>query len=167
MIKLSIIKHSEISPQILDEIVRVKNVAWPYPMESQVKWLDDNLSPEDLHVLLTNEGKTIAYMNLVRIIFEANDAEFMAYGVGNVCAVEKHKGYGTELMNRVCEFLTSNRTAGMLFCKTSLVKFYERFGWDDVERDYCLAPHLPDDIHIMTYLSPRKPKYFKYEGKVF
>ncbi len=164
---LEIIKHKDILYCDLLRAIAVKSIAWPYPIDSQVKWIENNLSSEDLHVLLSDDGKAIAYMNLVKITFEANDAEFLAYGVGNVCAIEKHHGYGTELMTRVCEFLSSNRMAGMLFCKSSLVRFYERFGWDDVDLEFCVEPHLPDDIHIMTYLSPRKPKYFKYKGKMF
>ena len=165
--ELEIIKHRDILFRDLLRAISVKSVAWPHSVESQVKWIIDNIEDEDEHVFLKEGTRDLAYMNLVRISFTANDTDFMAYGIGNVCAAEKNKGYGRELMNRVNEYIKEKRICGLLFCKDALVPFYKLFGWEEVKRDVCEEPIMLEDVHVMTYLASDKIVSFKYQGKVF
>lgn len=165
--ELEIIKHRDILFKDILRAVAIKSVAWPYPCESQLKWVIDNISDSDEHVFLKDGGVDKAYMNLVKTTFIANDTEYMAYGIGNVCSVEKGKGYGRELMLQVNKYLEQKLHAGFLFCKAQLVPFYTKFGWDEVMCDRCDVMSLPDDVHIMTYLLPEPTISFQYKGKLF
>jgi len=165
--ELEIIKHRDILFRDLLRAIAVKSVAWPHPLESQVRWIVDNIEDNDEHVFLKEGSQDLAYLNLVSITFTANYADYMAYGIGNVCATEKGKGFGRELMNRVNDYLKEKRYYGLLFCRDSLVPFYKLFGWKEVKRDACEEPFLAEDVHVMTYLVPDKIVCFKYQGKAF
>jgi len=165
--ELEIIKHRDILFRDLLRAIVVKSIAWPYPLENQVKWIIDNIDDEDEHVFLKEGLKDIAYMNLVKITFSANDTDYMAFGIGNVCAAEKGKGYGRELMNRVNDYLKETKNCGLLFCRDALVPFYKLYGWEEVKPDVCKEPVLAEGIHVMTYLAPEKIVSFKYQGKEF
>jgi predicted GNAT family N-acyltransferase len=165
--ELEIIKHRDILFRDLLRAITVKSFAWPHPIESQVKWIIDNIDDEDEHVFLKGGTKDLAYMNLVRISFSANDTDFMAYGIGNVCAAEKGKGYGRELMNRVNDYLKEKNICGLLYCRDALVPFYKLYGWEEVKREVCEEPVIAEDVHVMTYLAPEKIVTFKYQGKAF
>lgn len=164
---IEVIKHRDILFRDVLRAITVKTIAWPYPLESQVRWIVDNIDDNDEHVFLKEGTKDLAYMNLVSITFTANDEEFRAYGIGNVCAAEKGKGYGRELMNRVNAYMKEKKKCGLLFCRNSLVSFYKQYGWKEVKRDVCEEPVLAEGVHVMTYLAPEKIVNFKYQEKSF
>jgi predicted GNAT family N-acyltransferase len=165
--ELEVIKHKDILFKDLRRAIDVKSVAWPFPLESQVKWIAENIDDEDEHVFLKDDSKDYAYMNLVKITFMANNTEYMAFGIGNVCTAIKGKGYGGELMRRVNTYLREKRYCGLLFCKDGLVPFYKLYDWKEVDYKACKKPILPDGIHIMTYLVPEQIFNFQYKGKLF
>lgn len=165
--KLEIIEHRDILFRDLLRAIAVKSIAWPHPLESQVRWIVDNIDDNDEHVFLKEGSHDLAYMNLVSITFTANNTDYMAYGIGNVCAAEKGKGYGRELMNRVNDYLKEKRVCGLLFCRDALVPFYKLYGWKEVNHDVCKEPVLDKGVHVMTYLAPEKIISIKYQGKAF
>ena len=165
--ELVVIKHRDILFRDLLRAIAVKSIAWPHPLESQVRWIVDNIGDDDGHVFLKEGSEDLAYMNLVKINFIANNTEYMAYGIGNVCAAVKGKGYGRELMNRVNDYIKRKKMCGLLFCKDTLVPFYKQYGWEEVKRDVCEKPELAGGVHVMTYLAPEKIVNFKYRGKAF
>lgn len=165
--ELEIIKHRDILFRDILRAIAMKSVAWPHPLESQVRWIVDNIDDNDEHVFLKEGSQDMAYMNLVKIFFTANDTEYRAFGIGNVCAAEKGKGYGRELMNRVNDYLKRKKSCGLLFCKAALVPFYKRYGWEEVKRDVCKIPLLADGVHVMTFQVLGKIESFNYQGKDF
>lgn len=165
--ELEVIKHRDILFKDVLRAIAVKTVAWPHPLESQVRWMLDNIDDNDEHIFLKDGSCDLAYMNLVPITFIVNNTEYMAYGIGNVCAMEKGKGYGNELMRQVNAYLEEKRFAGLLFCKPALVPFYNKHGWVDIARKICDVPTLTKDIHVMTYLIPDSANRLIYHGKLF
>ncbi len=165
--ELEIIRHKDILFKDILRAIAIKSVAWPHPLGSQVEWIFNNIDDEDEHVFLKEGSKDLAYMNLVRVSFTANNTSFMAYGIGNVCSTERGKGYGRELMSRVNNYLKENKCCGLLFCRDSLVPFYKRFGWEEVKREVCEELDLAEGVHMMTYLVTEEINSFKYQGKAF
>ena len=62
--ELQLIKHNDILFRDILRAVSVKSVAWPHPVESQLKWIIDNMYPNDIHVFLTDGEADKAYMTL-------------------------------------------------------------------------------------------------------
>lgn len=164
MYSLRIVRNAVISNQVLKDVIKIKSVAWPYSFEEQVLWMENNLTQNDLHVLLLERDKPIAYLNLLNIEVLINSQKFHALGIGNVCAAKPRMGYGSILMDKVSDFVHMNNYIGLLFCKAKLVPFYEKFNWNIVQiRD------LEDmNVHTMMF---NIPKYevldISYEGILF
>lgn len=61
------IQHKSVSEDMLQQIISLKNMLWCYPYESHVKWIQENLRPDDLHLVLYDKDKLIGYVNLVNL----------------------------------------------------------------------------------------------------
>lgn len=165
--EIEIIKHRDLLFKDLLRIIRLKTTAWPYPLGSQVEWIANNISDNDEHVFLRDKNIDVAYLNLVKTSFIANNVEYVAFGIGNVCASVKGKGYGRELMEQVSNYLFNHHYCGLLFCRQMLVPFYQRCGWHLIEPDICLIPSLSEGIFVMSLYAPNDIIEFEYKGKLF
>lgn len=134
MFRIEFVIHRNISDQQLIDIVNVKSKQWNYEKKSQLAWIKDNIKNSDIHVLLYKQNDQIAYLNLIDIEIALNGNKMKAYGVGNVCAVEKGKGYGLELMRNVNTYILNLAKVGILFCKEDLLNFYIKTGWIVLEQ---------------------------------
>lgn len=165
MYYLKVIRHSEVTQSDLDEIIKIKSVAWPYPYDEQVNWIENNLTDYDLHVvLLLNKCQPVAYLNLVERDFKVNDDKIAVLGVGNVCSVEPGKGYGSKLMEKVSEYIVDNNKIGLLFCKRELVNFYRKYGWE--KRKITNLDSLCINSMVCHFIIPNDIEII-YEGQLF
>lgn len=135
MFELKVITHCEVGQNDLNQIIKVKSLAWPYTYQMQIKWMNENLNGSDLHLILNKDSKTVAYLNLINIDLRINNKECQSFGIGNVCSAENGKGYGNELMKLTNRFIKEDNKPGLLFCKPSLVGFYEKFYWAVIEKN--------------------------------
>jgi hypothetical protein len=134
MFELKIIRHADISQQELDGIIRIKSAVWPYSYEKQIEWIDNNLKNSDLHLVFFKQQIAVAYLNLITIELTIDNSIYNAYGVGNVCALEKGKGYGTELLKQTNLYILKENNIGLLFCKLYLISFYTKCCWNVIEK---------------------------------
>ena len=151
MMDLQIVNHKDILFRDILRAVAIKSVAWPYPVESQVKWIIENIKPEDKHVFLTDDGNDEGYMTLSPVNGHINGELVNFYGVGCVCSAKPGQGYGKVLVESVNEYLNNNQCRGLLFCKQNLIDFYRRFDWVLVQSDKVHIPSLNDGIFTMVY----------------
>lgn len=165
--ELEIIKHKNILFRDILRAIAIKTVAWPHPLESQVKWIVDNMHNEDLHVFLKEEDKDVAYSTLSPVlgILNGNPKSFL--GLGCVCSVKRGVGYGRVLVMQVNEYLMSNNAIGLLFCKDAITDFYEKYDWIVIPEDrVMLAETTPKAIKVMLY-NCNMPEKLIYSGKMF
>lgn len=167
MDSLKLIKHAEATSEDISQVIAIKQKAWPYPLESQKKWIEENLSPEDIHVFLVVDGENAAYMNLVKILVDVNDQVYDGYGIGNVCASIKGRGYGNKMVRLTNNYLVEVNKPGLLFCHTPLIRFYSGCNWALLPPEKCIEPVLEDEIHVMTFNVPVKIESLNYQGKLF
>lgn len=167
MYSLKLIKHSEATSEVINQIIAVKQKAWPYPLESQIKWIENNLMSDDIHVLLKADDEIVAYMNLVKIQIWINDKLYDGYGIGNVCASIKGRGDGNKLVKIVNSYLEDNNKIGLLFCHTPLIYFYSGCSWKLLPSEKCKEPILDESIHAMTFNAPEVINSLIYQGQLF
>lgn len=130
--KLKLIKHSDINKNmLLNQVIKLKQQYWKYSYDSQVEWLDNNLSEDDMHVCLLFNTKLVAYLNAVNLDIIADGRIENASGVGNVCVDEAHlsKGWGHVLISFYNCILKENNQKGILLCQDKLVGFYRKCNW--------------------------------------
>lgn len=167
MFNICFVEHKLLTQKVLDEIIKVKSVAWPYHYDEQCKWIKNNLKNSDIHVLLYKDRTLIAYLNLVEIEIQFDSANFKGFGVGNVCATEKGKGWGKILISNVNSYLIDNNLVGLLFCKDQLIKFYIDCEWMLIFKQDILSSSLVSKVNAFIYNSPENFKQIKYEGTLF
>jgi hypothetical protein len=167
MFDLKIILHSEINSDILNEIVSIKSVPWKYSYEDQLEWINNNLKNIDLHLLLLMRNKSVAYLNLIAIDLIIDNVSYKALGVGNVCAIQKGKGYGKVLMKLTNKFIADNKKIGLLFCKSELANFYLMNNWKLVDKDKIILPFDDSNIISMLYNYKGEYKSIIFNGRAF
>lgn len=140
MENVQFIRHSTIDPDVLKNVCEIKQIAWQYGLEKQIEWINQNIRGEDFHVLMYGNTNVIAYLNLININVCVDGNNMCGFGVGNVCSRTRGIGYGGMLMKKVNNFLTTQEKLGLLFCKPSLVKFYSKYHWKQIDKkNLCLG----------------------------
>lgn len=90
--ELQIIKHNDILFRDLLRGITIKNIAWPHSIESQMKWVVDNMTQEDMHVFLKENDCDIAYMTISPMVGLLNGSKMPFMGVGCVCSANPGMG---------------------------------------------------------------------------
>lgn len=167
MYKLLLIPHSEISEKYLSEIIRIKQISWPYSYSDQVKWMNDNLQDRDIHVLLSLDDGFIGYLNLVQISTIINDKQVNGLGVGNVCTTIRGNGWGKELMLLTNNYFRKNKITGLLFCRDRLVNFYCMCSWKKIDNSKLRVNFDNSNIVSMYFNFPEPLRSIEFTGKLF
>jgi hypothetical protein len=161
------IQHSKLTQSLLDEIIKVKTAAWPYSYDEHCEWIKNNLKNSDIHVLLYDGKTALAYINLIEIDVNIDHFELDGFGIGNVCAIEKGKGWGKELIIHVNKYLIENNKFGLLFCKDKLVKFYMEIGWILLDNEQIKLLNKSVGVTSLVYNTHVNFIQLKYDGKLF
>lgn len=167
MLEVLYIQHDKLTQPLLDEIINVKTAAWSYSYDEHYKWIKSNLKNSDIHVLLYDGNTTLAYINLIEILLDIDLVELNGFGVGNVCAIEKGKGWGKELILQVNMFLIENNKVGLLFCKNELIKFYIENGWIITSSEQIKLSNINSGVNTLVYNVPDNFIQLKYDGIPF
>ena len=168
MLNTKIIKHSDLNNELLLEICSIKNIAWPYPLESQKQWLRNNLIGSDIHLLLYNEDILIAYLNLVNVEVVIDKNKVKALGVGNVCSSVRGKGYGADLMRAANNYILQCKKSAILFCNRELLNFHQKYDWIAVDRDSIDLPNIKaQTFEVMLYNVNLPVRSLLYSDRLF
>lgn len=166
MFHIKLIVHGNIAEDELNEVIGIKSTQWNYSYEEQMQWIKKNIKDTDIHVLLYLNGKSVAYLNLIDIDLVVSNISKKGLGIGNVCAIEKGKGFGFELMKETNSFISQSNKIGLLFCKEPLLKFYRSLGWKDLaSEEYKING---DKIEVMIYnVNYNNKILIEYDGTLF
>ena len=167
MYNFKIMKHKDVSQEIINQIINIKSINWHYPYESHVKWIEENLKYSDLHLLLNKRDDLVGYLNLITIRFEIDGDVYHGYGVGNVCVTEKGKRYGVTLIETANRFISDNNKIGLLFCESELVSFYGRNNWKRIDENGLKVRLKKDKTEVMVYNYEKQVKQLVYVGRDF
>lgn len=88
MYSYKLVKHNDADASVFNRVIALKQNAWPYPRESQLAWMKENLKDDDIHVILTQDDKDVAYLNMVNVNCLINGVNSRCAGIGNVCSSE-------------------------------------------------------------------------------
>lgn len=164
---LNQIVNSKITPEILERICKIKAISWPYSIEEQKKWIKSNLKPDDSHFLLTQDNVDVAYFNLVGITIRINGEDIDALGVGNLCTIERRKGYGRQMMKLANKYIESNNKIGLFFCRKELVKFFSSLQWSEVDKSVVKLTSTDRDVATIIFNHHTDIRSLEYGSKLF
>lgn len=167
MFSTQFIRHKEASQVLIDRVIALKQSAWPYPKDSQLTWIKNNLKDDDFHVILHYNNIDIAYLNLCKVNCIINGFEVTCFGIGNVCAKEKNKGYGKKLVETINDWLTNKDKIGLLFCHPEVESFYCKCGWSKIETSNCSIAGISQDALLYTFNIKDTVTSFCYNDRLF
>lgn len=167
MFTSKLVHHNEIPIKILDQVVAIKSIAWPYSYEDQLKWISKNLRPTDIHVLLYEGNILVAYLNLIDIDFLLDGESLQGFGIGNVCSMQKGKGYGSELLKVTNSYLLQEQKTGLLFCKENLIPFYSLNQWLLLKKESLKLSFNNLEIETMAFNLIDTFRMLEYNGISF
>jgi len=130
---IDFIEHKNISENELEKICTLKKQHWDYSIQEQIQWIHNNLTINDVHLLLRNtEGILFGYLNLIKlsVILDVKSTDMI--GIGNVCVDKNYQNnqYGFFLMKTSEYYLRKNMINGILLCKKKLIPFYDTIRWN-------------------------------------
>ena len=166
--QIQYILHNEISAEKLLDIIKVKSASWNYSIDEHLQWINKNLVDDDIHTIMFNDENEIsAYLNLIKIELIINNERRTGYGIGNVCAFKKGNGDGAKLIKEVNSYLTDRNFVGLLFCKEALIRFYQQFGWMQVQKKVKNIAVIDTMVKTMIFNYDNPIFDLLYEGKSF
>ncbi|MCQ2496154.1 MAG: GNAT family N-acetyltransferase [Lachnospiraceae bacterium] len=154
------ITHKDIRGELI-QIATIKDQHWIHGISSQIKWIEENIDDQDIHLMgINNDSKEIiAYMALMNVIVEINTFSFSLLGLSNVCVDNRFagKGLGSQLVNQANKYIVENQKNGILLCKDSLLSFYDKNGWSLLKYK---EAYIMDDLYdknVMLFNVPLIP----------
>lgn len=166
MFEIKLIKHQDVTDKDIKEVVDLKSKQWDFSLEKQMQWIKNNIKNSDFHMLLLLDKKSVAYLNLIDVDLIVNGMPRKGLGIGNVCAIEKGKGYGFELMKEANKIISDLNQIGFLFCKEPLLKFYNSLGWEELESKSYKIKY--DNLKVMVFNIKYDNEFLiEYEGIIF
>lgn len=133
--------HKEISRAELSRIIRLKEQRCPRGYSSHLRWINENIRDEDIHVTVKGDGCLIAYIDLIWTTVSRDGERLDFLGAGNLCVCKEKSGMGVcrFLLDSVGAYLLYKNVPSILLCRENVSDFYIERGW---------SPEKPRDIYI-------------------
>jgi len=164
-IVVKIVLHKNINRKDLLLICDIKRAFGDYSLESQLDWINNNLADDDVHFMLFNNGVLVGYLNIINTYFKCNGILYSAFGIGNVCTIEKCMGYGSLLLEKINCYILKKNKYGLLFCKNNLIAFYSKYNWKLVNVDS--KELITNCINTMVLSSNKTFESIDYNERLF
>ena len=141
MYKLIFLKHKNLNPNQLNDIVRLKKTTWKHTINSQIKFIENNSLPNDIHLLVYIKKILVAYTFLNFREMNLKDKSIKIIVVDNVLIKKNYRGiFGFKLMNIINKTIKKKKKAAFLLCEKKLINFYKYFKWTIVKQNIKTFP---------------------------
>lgn len=145
-----ICRHRDLTRQQYEAIAALKDRHWPHGTDSQISWIQKNFEENDIHIILYQEDKALAYASLNRITCTVDGRAESFWGLGGVCVDKacQKQGLGKKIVEQANACIADE--AGLLLCHRELTGFYSRCGWESVNFEAATVAGKPFDHCIMA-----------------
>lgn len=159
-IKWKFVKNRDLKEEVYS-IASIKDEHWTFGINSQLMWMEKNVTAEDIHLMGIDEESSdlVAYLALIHVKVDINDVANQCLGLSNVCVDKKYegKGIGSELVLQASRFIIERKKKGILLCKDALIHFYNKNGWELLKYREAYINEVPYSKSIMIYNSMIMP----------
>jgi predicted GNAT family N-acyltransferase len=128
--KVQFFFNQDLSLMNLFKVIKLKKQFWKHGYVSQIKWIQSNISNRDIHCMMFESSKLIGYNCIVQDEILVSGISTSCHIISNVITDKNSRGKG--VAKRILEDSISHVGVDeviILFCKTHLVGFYEKFGF--------------------------------------
>jgi len=129
---LKILKKNKINKRLINKISKLKNQQWKHGVKSNIKWFQEKIEEDDIHFILFNESKIIAYNCLRKKKFLTKQKiknTLYIFDSLIVCKKYRNKGLGKFITIANLIFLNKLKLKSFLLCKKEKLPFYQNIGW--------------------------------------
>lgn len=130
--KIDIVKNKNISKEIEGFINDLRQAQWP---EDPRKDFEKSYEPDTRWLFLKDKNKILAIGGLRPIKINYLGKEYKIEGICSIISVEKGKGYGKIIMQKIINILKKENKTGLGFCGHKITVFYEKAGLK-TEKDF-------------------------------
>lgn len=117
------IPNPDLTPDLIEKIAALKSTFWPYPIKSQIAWLRERTSPDDMHFMVWDGDQLAAYLLLVwRKTASGNRIGGLGTGVAR--PDKRGQGLGKTLFIASTEMIVASKCGGLYSCKPNMVQFW-------------------------------------------
>lgn len=133
--------HKDIEENVIEDIIKLKETFWPFPYESQIKWINNIFTDNDEHYVYYENGILKAYCCILHRNNHILDSVIIHPDY-------RKQGLGTKMVQEVITHIKKNI---FLLCKKETISFYERLGWKINDDIRVYNKHIDDTLHKMSF----------------
>lgn len=156
--KLIKIKNKEINQLLIDKICKFKMKFWKYNFNSQLNFFYENHNSNDLHFILVNNNRILAYNVLKKRIFTKLDKSknnikkyFFLFDSFLVDENYRNQNLGSKHLKENKIYLKKVGKPGFLLCKKRLINFYKKNGWNLIINKNFKVKNYEKKKHLMSF----------------
>lgn len=156
--KLIKIKNKEISQLLIDKICKFKMKYWKYNLNSQLNFFYENHNNDDLHFILMNKNKILAYNVLKKRIFTKLDKSkknvkkyFFLFDSFLVDKNLRNQNLGSKHLKENKIYLKRIGKPSFLLCKKKLIDFYTKNDWKLIKNKNFIVKNYRKKKYLMSF----------------
>lgn len=156
--KLIKIKNKEINQLLIDKICKFKMKFWKYNFNSQLNFFYENHNSNDLHFILVNNNRILAYNVLKKRIFTKIEKSknnikkyFFLFDSFLVDENYRNQNLGSKHLKENKIYLKKVGKPGFLLCKKKLINFYKKNGWNLIINKNFKVKNYKKKKHLMSF----------------
>ncbi len=127
-VKISSILTKDLRYRDITSICKIKMEQYKFSLKDQKKWFNKNIKKNYIHNLVCKQNKIIGY-NCLRLNRSSKLIKPILFDTIVLKKKFRGKGYAKFLMLKSNNIIMEKKAIGILFCKFSMVKFYQKFNW--------------------------------------
>ena len=175
--KFQSIKTSELKPEQISQILRLKESNWIFGIQSQENWFKQNAFPDDVHnLMLVNKeikGYTFLGNRSLEISIDSIKTKKSNYFLFSTLILDKkyrHFINLSKLMKLNNKIIKKFKKPSFLLCKKEKANMYRYFGWRKLENTSFSVPDHKNDligfvfnINDIKFNKEKKIRFFCYK----
>jgi hypothetical protein len=156
--KIRVLSKAKLNNDLKSQIFELKKTHYHYSLKSQKNWFQQNINPNDKHLLLFMNDKIIGY-NLLRIkklkIYYKHKIILQnCYLFDTLILNQKYRNRGLSKMitNKSNLIIKDKNYYSFLLCLKKLVSYYRKFHWNLIPKNKIMfTDHVKTNKKAMFY----------------
>tara|TARA_Y100000766_G_scaffold69389_1_gene58121 strand:- start:294 stop:800 length:507 start_codon:yes stop_codon:yes gene_type:complete len=168
VIELASKLRKEISAKELKEICSLKDQYWKHGLKSQLLWFKKNIKKNDIcNILKIN--KRIIGLTILRkrtLVIGGKRKKYILFDTLIISKKYRKKNLSKFLMILNNYVILKKNLISLLFCKKKLIKFYEKFGWSQLNNKNFKVIDYNFNTYALIFNSDFKNYLFCFYTKI-
>tara|TARA_B100000963_G_scaffold345652_1_gene349988 strand:+ start:1958 stop:2470 length:513 start_codon:yes stop_codon:yes gene_type:complete len=141
------------------QILKLKDSFWKHGLKSQKNWYKKNIKKGDICNLIKKDKKVIGvtFLKKRNYILNGKKKKFLLFDTLIIQAKFRGNDLSKSIMQLNRNKIKSQKKVSLLICEKGLVKFYKKFGWKLLSKNY---------VNIMDKYSKKNVMIFNSKLKI-